>query len=527
MDHAQTQVRRGDARSGLLPDRRRTSMRHANIQLLASARQGNRLARCEIGRRYLLGEGGFPRNVPTGLDYLTHASVRGLAASATAIAEVLTLEEIVQFRQEEALEGAAHAGSAAACLKLALLLLTHTQSADKGVEWLRAAAAGGHARAAEALRLVGDRSDSQQLLQAIAAALGDDNTGLLTLILLAVRDALAQGDTARMWRFLSMAEAVAPEGATGIAELVAAAVRQSEGCAALPAGLSPRWLHLNLSACADCGDTGAMFTLGRALCGVRCGLLEPRSLSPAPNMRKGVALLLRAAGAGHGEAWYVLYQLHRSRGSWVCNPHAALLYLEHAAVHDVPAAQRKLGTLLMRSASSLDQAERAIELLWRARDRADPLAAELLETLLLPVAGPEQQARAALEPVRRADAGLALRLELSRAFGLTKLEALCVDPVQGMRSWGLVVQHNPSVVQPRLAAPRAVPSRSPAAAETLRHAASYFAGRTMAVGQDDVRRQARRHHRLLRRLGLDESLFFAAATSRTRDSVRCGTKWAH
>ena len=45
------------------------------------------------------------------------------------------------------------------------------------------------------------------------------------------------------------------------------------------------------------------------------------------------------------------------------------------------------------------------------------------------------------------DPRLAVRIELARQFGLTKLEALCVDPVDGARPWGLVVGRNPFVAK--------------------------------------------------------------------------------
>src|SRR5258706_3960862 len=82
-------------------------MRRQDIQLLASARQGNIAARCEVGRRYLLGADGFPLHVASGLDHLSHASVRELPQAATIIAESLSLEELLQRGHEHALERAA------------------------------------------------------------------------------------------------------------------------------------------------------------------------------------------------------------------------------------------------------------------------------------------------------------------------------------------------------------------------------------------------------------------------------------
>jgi hypothetical protein len=58
-------------------------MRRQDIQLLAGARQGDIRARCEVGRRYLLGIEGFPRHTATGLDYLT---IRASSSSRTQAA---------------------------------------------------------------------------------------------------------------------------------------------------------------------------------------------------------------------------------------------------------------------------------------------------------------------------------------------------------------------------------------------------------------------------------------------------------
>src|SRR5881409_3692570 len=93
-------------------------MRRQDIQLLASARQGDIAARCEVGRRYLLGADGFPHHVATGLDYLSHPSVRHLPEAARIIAESLPLQDLLSLQQEATLAQATRAGSALAGAKL-------------------------------------------------------------------------------------------------------------------------------------------------------------------------------------------------------------------------------------------------------------------------------------------------------------------------------------------------------------------------------------------------------------------------
>src|SRR5687767_6495427 len=101
-------------------------MRRQDIQLLVSARQGDSAARCEVGRRYLLGVDGFARHVATGLAHLTHASVRDRPQAATLIAENLPLDELLRRGLEAVLDRAA-AHSAAARAKRAAW-----QAAERG-----------------------------------------------------------------------------------------------------------------------------------------------------------------------------------------------------------------------------------------------------------------------------------------------------------------------------------------------------------------------------------------------------------
>ena len=92
-------------------------MRRQDIQLLARARQGDIDARCEVGRRYLLGTDGFPHHVSTGLEYLAHASLADSARAAVIVAEALPLHELIRLQQTPALITAASAGSTVAQLK--------------------------------------------------------------------------------------------------------------------------------------------------------------------------------------------------------------------------------------------------------------------------------------------------------------------------------------------------------------------------------------------------------------------------
>ncbi|MFY9514424.1 MAG: hypothetical protein WAQ05_25950, partial [Rubrivivax sp.] len=122
---------------------------------------------------------------------------------------------------------------------------------------------------------------------------------------------------------------------------------------------------------------------------------------------------------------------------------------------------------------------------------------------------------------------LAARLRLSRDFGLTKLEALCVDPIAGRRRWGLVVGPNPFVSLPRLARPRAVPAVAPHALDNLQRVVLLFedAQRDGSVVEGNFRQRSARQRRLFVRHGIRESLFFAAAGAKSLEALRDGRKW--
>ena len=268
--------------------------------------------------------------------------------------------------------------------------------------------------------------------------------------------------------------------------------------------------------------------LGRALCGIACGSLAACSLVEHSNFRKGAALLLRAADGGFDEAWLHLYRLHSENRSSVANPTMARFFLEKAATRGCIEAQRKLGALLLREADSIAKSEQAIEWLFRAAGAADMLAKQLLETLVLPLSGTEAQATAAIEEIHRHDPWLAVRMRLSRDFGLTKLEALTVDPAQGERAWGLVVGRNPFISQARLSAPRAVPALSSAVLIDLRRAAAFFEqARGESTGlEGDLRRRSLVQRRAFERHHLVDDMFFARASSTVLDALRHGPKWA-
>lgn len=502
-------------------------MRRQDIQLLARARQGDIAARCEAGRRYLLGLDGFPKHVATGIEYLSHPDVKDLPQAAQIIAETLPLQEIIALHQLAALEAAAKAGVCAARAKLgAWLIMTKPHSGD-GMRWLEVAATQGHTAAAEAIAAT--KRDSKTARQALLRTFSKSgDLDARSIAIQAAQHALTDADFVHFAACMQCVLALTPSWMPDMSDLVFAALRSAQQANRSEVGIGSNLIEACLDARVARGDMEAAFVLGRALCGMACGSLAPATLVGGPNMRKGAALLMRAADAGCDEAWSYLYQVHSDNRASVANPQMARFFLEKAALRGQVDAQRRFGALSLRSATCLEETEQGIHWLYQAAAHGDTAAVRLLKSLVLPLEGHDEDADAAIEAVMREDPRLATRLRMSRDFGLTKLEALCVDPTEGLRLWGLVVGKNPFIQQIKLSAPRAVPAISPTALQNLRRAAAFFEqGRQDAEAiEGDLRRRSLRQRRAFERYHLQDSMFFAEANSTTLESLRIGSKWA-
>ena len=502
-------------------------MRRQEIQLMALARQGNANARCEVGRRYLLGVGGFARHVNLGLEYLAHPSLNGVAAPAWIVAESLPLEQLLELGQTEALARAATAGSIAAQVKWGAWCTVGGPGLAEGLGWLRAAAHTGHDGARRACRALIDAPAEDAALTVLRQLDGPAINGAEVARWMA-RRALESHDLPRLCSCLRTAAALAGTADESLMTMVAEAVRLAEASRQVLSDLPAALIRDSLQHRAARGDRDAAFTLGRAVCGMDCDALPHGVFADQQNLRRGAALLLRVADAGCDSAWLCLYRLHADRRNSVANPQMARFFLEKAAAQGQIEALRKLGALQLRESASLNETEQAIGSLYQAAELGDGLARALLRSLVLPLAWSEEEADLAIAQVRPVDLCLATRLALSRAFGLTKLEALTVDPVDGLRPWGLVVGRNPFISQVRLSAPRAIPASTAPALDTARQAAAFFGQsrvRSDAV-EGDLRARSLRQRRLFDRLDLEEAMFFSDANSMTLDSLRLGTKWA-
>lgn len=502
-------------------------MHQQPTRLLALARSGDGQARCEIARRYLLGSDGFPRHLDSGIEFLQHPAAAALPAAAQVVADCLRLEEILQAGLLSLLQRAVDAGLVVAQTKLGAWWLARHPDQAQGAELLTAATRGqceAALAAREALAAMAQARACDRLAAALRTLARHGLLDARAVAEAAARQALATGDRPALGVALACALSSGTTPGDSLAALLVEAVADAETEGGLEA-LPPVAVEALLEARACAGDRLAAHALGRALCGMAVGRLPAQALAAGQNLRKGSALLLRAADAGCDAAWLQLYRLHADHRLSVANPPMARFFLEKAAHRNIAEAQRHLGALMLRGAATLQQTEAAIAWLYRASGQGDEPAHQLLASLVLPVGGDEAVAGAAIAEVAAQDAELAGRLRVARAFGLTKQEALSLDPVAGLRPWGLVVERNPFIAQNRVAAPRAVPALTRMALAQLRAVAAQFAAEGGAAAPD-WRRRAAQQRRLFMRLGVDEGLFFATANAQTLDSLRLGSKWA-
>ncbi|MBL8346331.1 MAG: sel1 repeat family protein [Rubrivivax sp.] len=502
-------------------------MRRQDIQLLSSARQGDTVARCEVARRYLLGVDGFPRHLSTGLEYLAHPSIAGTSKASAIVAETLPLHEIVHHDQLAVLAAAARAGSPTAQVKCGLWACLTKRDTPEALAWFRLASQSGDVAAGNALRLL-SRSSSGELLEVLRALAAYPGVDLRELLMHAMRCALHAHDADLLAEVLDCMLTLQPGTHPVLADSVCAALQSAQKMPRFAAAAPVERIEALLENCVLRGKADAALLLGRALCGIDHGPLRAVMLATAQNMRKGAALLLRAADAGKDEAWMHLYRVHADSRTSVANPQMARFFLEKAAVRGNVEAQRRLGALTLRSASTLHESEQGIHWLHQAAQHGDTNAARLLGSLVLKVPGLDSDAAIVIESIRREDPWMACRLRTARDFGLTKLEGLSVDVIAGKRPWGLVVGPNPFIAQVKLSAPRAIPALTEEAALNLRRSASFFeqARESGSPLEGDLRKRSVRLRRLLEHHGGDDSMFFAEARSTTLEMLRLGTKWA-
>lgn len=497
-------------------------MRRESIRLRSLAKYGDKEARLKLAEAYLSGKDGFAKDVPLGLEYLKALLPDEIQRASIAISKWLSMDEILQHQQLCALETAAPFDEDAR-LKHAAWLLVCGEIAQ-GFAWLGRNDDVSGSRVKLCLGAIAS-GNALDALKVIARICG---FSIYEVAAHAAGEAVAAGR-------MQLAQAIV-KGVAALQEpvpvsmhhvvigLVRAAEKSGDGMGGIPLTL----IETSLDHGAAEGDAYACHVLGRALASLDCAHLKPAQLVPGLNLRKAAALLLRSGDGGIPEAWLDLFRICSDYRSSVGNPTLARFCLEKAADQGLPEATRRLGAVVLREASQIAAMERGVSLLFDAAAKGDALAKILLQSLVLPVAGEDAEVTTALHEVEHCAPLLAMRLRLAREFGLTKLEALSINPSNAFRPWGLMVGKNPYISKNSLAEPRAVPAVTDRALECVGAAASMFAREDgeLATMEGPLRIRAQQQRRIFLRLGIDEDLVFARATSYQRDALRIGTRWA-
>lgn len=496
-------------------------MRREDIKLRLLAKAGDAKAQIKLGEAYLTGTTHILRNPIIGLGYLRAAFRQEPVSAAVSIAKFLQLEEIIEHQQDDALLVASHHDDTAR-LKMSVWRLLKGES-FAAVGYLRQC--------------------SPKLLEHVPqeALEGDiDASGLLKALLgiadfniseIAVRElgvALSKGSISSAIHIFETLEGNIAESSLSVQRLLVDLVERVELKNLGLGSIGTVFIEDSLDAVSATGHSYACYVLGRAYSGEPSGNIPADRLVQSPNLRKAAALLLRAGDGGIAEAWLSLCKICTDYRSSVANPAMARFCLEKAAQHGLPEAERRLGAMTLKDATHIDEMEKGVELLHRATLQGDVLAARLLQTLVQPIRGNEDEAKAAIEEIQRTAPVLAMRLRLARSFGLTKLEALTANPTVGRRPWGLMVSRNPFVSQIRLAEPRAIPAPDADSLGYLEQAAVIFAtspdaGMTL---EGSLRARSLQLRRILQTFDVSEEHFFLSASSHQRDVLRVGTKWA-
>jgi len=405
-------------------------MRRPDAQLISRARRGDVAACLEAGRKYLQGANGFPRHVKLGLEYLQNAEPSRPDAAQQLIVESLDLYEIVAHGRIDTLQQAAHSGRVKAQFKLAIWTSLTAADGDDGMRWFRSAAAAGDEASRKVLtRYSADDSSDEEVVSRLRSLKELPGIGWHDLLTFAMDRALVRQEPQLLFRALALGLAPGATPEADLADKVFEALTHASSLRGATLTLDRQAIETLLDDCVVRGNSGAALMLGQALSGNDVGSLGWQSLVTGQNLRKASALLMRAADGGHGEAWTRLYDIHSNHNGSVANPPMARFCLEKAAANGVVLAQRRLGATILRASGSLREVEQGMNWLFLAAQAGDNHAFRLLCTFVLPVDGRDEDAGQALSAMAQSDPGLALRLQVARDFGLTKLEAMTVDLV--------------------------------------------------------------------------------------------------
>jgi uncharacterized protein len=440
-----------------------------DLLIIRAARAGEASAQLKLGKRYLFGGSGLPKSLPTALYWLDRAAQQDEPDAWMLIGQHVPFETAQSATQPGKLvmwyERAFDAGIAEAGLVLAKLVLGQPQGAvgeamrGKATRALQAAAHAGIAEAQWMLAQAAGQGDADSVSTWPAAGQdGADNDAMLEWAARAARSgvaearyamadhAWAQGDLAGFlkWARPIVEEVVASHPPAGAAlERDVALVLRTAHAMSAGANVEPNAITRILEWAAQTGDGQAQFVLGLWLARMDAEGKRLHAVPGAANYKRAIRWLSLAAGQGFADAWYVLSKIYQKPECAQRNPDEARRCLEQAGAAGHGMAQFELGMAAWRARNeALSNDVQAAAWLLKAQAAGVSGASTMLERIAAR-ATPAFWAQAILERLPRTgaerDSLLVARLELAACFGLSRSEALLIDPKSSDRGHCLVV----------------------------------------------------------------------------------------
>lgn len=431
------------------------------LQIIRAARAGQASAQLALGRRYLFGGNGLPRNPKTALYWLDRAANQQQADAWMLIGRHVPFEVAREVMQPSSMsiwyERAYDAGMAEAGLVYARLVLQQPLSTSgarrKALTALEAAA---HAGITEAQWLL-----AQQFGNAGASARIEDDAALHW-----TTRAAEGGLPAAQWALAEHGWACADHAlflhwARPLARTILQGREVSE-CSArqlatrdvvLLSRCGQALMHQPEAATQEMEQFLELAALARErdaqyYLGLWCAKVDPDGVRLAAcagpaQYKKAIRWLTLAAQQAHPDAWFALSRIYLKPECSQRNLAEARVHLRRAAEVGHAQAQAEFGSLLWRTRrDSPDQDVAAAGWLQKAALRGHAAARDLLKK----VAGPAMSgawAIAARQRVTRQQLSLqpflAARLELAALFGLSRTEALLLDILEADRDHCLLI----------------------------------------------------------------------------------------
>jgi hypothetical protein len=438
-----------------------------DLLIIRAARAGQAAAQLALGKRYLFGGAGLPKNLATALYWLDRAAQQDEADAWMLIGEHVPFETVQQVTQPSKLyvwyERAFEAGVAQAGLVLARLVLGQPAGAVSEAmraKALRALQVAAHAGIADAQWLLAqtigqppgegaapspggetEAADSEAMLAWATRAAG---SGVVQAQYALADHAWARGNREDFLRWaLPLARRAIETEANGVQERDAQLALR---CARLlfDAGESEGGEVARLLAFAGRhGDRQAQFAFGLWLARIDAGGHRSAAIPGQANYKKAIRWLSLAAAQGLADAWYALSKIYLNPACSQRSLAEAQRCLEQAALTGHGAAQFELGEAAWRNRREhVENDVQAAGWLQKAQAAGVAEAGRLLDRIAAP-AQPAPWAQALLQSLTRetmdAHPLLAARIELAAVFGLSRAEALLIDPKAADRGHCLVV----------------------------------------------------------------------------------------